>query len=93
MEKIENELNKKANKLCDLSNEICKMICEKKLLDESIFEEQYNHFKNIDYIYDFLLNANVFINLKEQKQYQLKNEMQKDISSEFFTGFGIENTQ
>ena len=88
---IKSELHKRMNITEDLSKKIHQMIINLKLANEKNFIELYNYYKKMDFLYDFLKNPICTQNISIQKQqFDLKNKNAKNITKDFYEGFGIE---
>ena len=93
LKNIEDYLEKSTNESNDLAIRICKMIKDKRLCENSIFEKLWRQYKSIDYLYEF--NDNIYFQSNKLNRFKSKsdnhaNSKIKDISSLFYEGFNIE---
>lgn len=69
---------------------IFQLIQKQKLNNISIFKEKYNHLSKIDYLYDFNSKPIISKELLKNQVFQSKSSYIKNISFEFYEGFGFD---
>ena len=60
----------------------------KMILQKDFYEKQYQYYKSIDFLYDFKLEAIQSKDLNEQYKIQQLLKKRKDITLDFYEGFG-----
>ena len=68
---------------------ILEMILKQNFIIKSFFEEKYQQYKKIDFLYDFNTNKIQSNELNKQKSIQIDKKEYKEISQIFYDGFDI----
>ena len=85
------ELKKYENVSNELQHSICYTIKIMQLDTIESFEYYYNAYHDIDYIYDFDFSPKIYMNkLNEKHTDSAENRICKNIDSNFYEGFGID---
>lgn len=88
VEKIKEEINIKGGESNELNEIIFSYIKYLNLFDKSVFEQYYNKYKTVAYLYDYvgdlILSSKILNENKKEKSREIPN-----ISSLFYEGFGI----
>lgn len=92
IEYIKETINKYGEESNNISSYIYEMIQYYQLNGETAYENDYNHYKTIDFLYNdcySIIKSKSIFNQKI-KENQINNSNIKNITSEFYEGFGIE---
>ena len=89
IEKIKQDLLHKAGRWGDLPFNVLKMVLDRNFFNEKDFKNSYQYYKNVDFVYDFEYD---YMTTKILNEKIIKNNQKrgKDISSEFYEGFGFD---
>ena len=90
IEQIKKELYNNTHKNSELVDKIVLLLNNKNLMNEKIFENQYQFYKTIDFLYDFkrysILSKKIYeCEIKTEPQ---KNKIINFVTSDFYEGFG-----
>ena len=90
IEIIKEEIGKQTEETSYLSTRIIQTIFDLNLFDKSTFEYFYESFRNKDFLYNIGLEPIMSFDISQKKEVfiQPKYPKAKDISSEFYNGFG-----
>ena len=91
IEKIKNEIDKRVGKSNELYSKIIAMVNLLIYSGESIVNYLYEEYRNKDFLYDVLFDYICTSDLlKENTEQKEKNPHLKDISEDFYEGFGYD---
>ena len=66
------------------------MILNQELFNKSIFDKKYQYFSKIDFLYNDIFQPILSSSLTSKAEIDVKNESNKNISSDFYNGFAVD---